>query len=86
MGQNTANNRNMPSSEQHLSPQERAGKTVFLLVTYGPMTSSELMQRLGYRKREGLLHMLKHLAETVPVIYEEEGDKWRIEKEEDDDV
>jgi hypothetical protein len=72
--------------EDSLPPQGRAAKAVYLLVTYGAMTSSELMQRLGYRKRDGLVYMLKHLAETVPVVYDESNDKWRIEKEEDGDT
>lgn len=61
------------------SPQGRAGRAVYLLLTNGPMRADELTVALGYSSRFGAYALLDNLSQGgVPLCYDEETGLWGI--------
>ncbi len=61
-----------------LTPQGRAGRAVYLLVTQGPMRSDELADAMGYRSRHSIYDLLGNLSQAVPIFYDETKGVWGI--------
>lgn len=61
-----------------LTPQGRAAKAVYLLMTSGPINSDELTRALGYRGRFSVYDLLENLSVAVPLYYDETRGAWGI--------
>lgn len=68
-----------------LTPQGRAGKAVYLLMTSGPMRPDELREVLGYRSKTspqfGVAYLLGNLSNDVPMSFDEQTGTWAIHSE-----
>ena len=65
-----------------LTPQGRAGKAVYLLMTSGPMRPDELRERLGYKSPQfGLAYLLGNLAQDVPMHFDAQSGTWSVSSE-----
>jgi hypothetical protein len=76
---------NAESFYESLTPQGRAGKAVYLLVTQGPLKADELTHALGYRGRWSIYDLLDNLSQAVPLYYDERKEVWGILPEGDND-
>jgi len=67
---------------EELTPQGRAGKAVYLLMTSGPMRPNELREVLGYKSPQyGLSCLLENLAHGVPIHFDEQSGTWSVSSE-----
>ncbi|MCA9874543.1 MAG: hypothetical protein KC441_12830 [Anaerolineales bacterium] len=61
------------------TPQGRAGKAVYLLMTSGPMRPDELREILGYGSQLGVDFLLKNLSQDVPGMrFDEHAGTWVV--------
>jgi hypothetical protein len=67
-----------PFLRDMLTPQGRAARAVYLLMTSGPIASEELTRALGYRGRFSVYDLLENLSLAVPLYYDEERGVWGI--------
>lgn len=64
---------------RNTTPQARAARATYLLMRYGPMTTEELMHKLGYKQRASVEMLMNNLSIGEVPIQEWAGDYWGIE-------
>lgn len=60
------------SDSASTSPQGRAGRAVYLLMTDGPMCAAALTNELGYGSRHTVYKLMDNLSRSVPLYYDEQ--------------
>ncbi len=56
------------SRDLDLTPQARAARATYLLMTHGRMSTSELIRELGYTQSNSVMFLMDSISSTLPVM------------------